>query len=129
MGYILNGYWVKGFNLFDNLLGVLVCFRENRFVFIRDIKKMYYIVKISELDYYIYRFLWRDMDSIKELDIYIIKRVLFGDKSFGTMVIIVLRKTVEMTRNEYLEVVDIIENNIYMDDIIESKDNFVMVRK
>lgn len=34
MGYILNGYWVKGFNLFDNLLGVLVCFRENRFVFI-----------------------------------------------------------------------------------------------
>lgn len=50
MGYVLNEYWVKGFDLFNNLLGVLICFRENRVVFMGDIRKMYYIVKMLELD-------------------------------------------------------------------------------
>lgn len=129
MGHILNGYWAKGPNLLDNLLGVLVCFRENRLAFIRDIKKMYHTVKTSELDHHTHRFLWRDMDSTKEPDTYIIKRVSFGDKPSGMMATIPLRKTAEMTRNEYPEAADIIQNNTYMDDIIESKDNFAMARK
>lgn len=54
MGYILNDYWVKGFDLLNNIFGIFVRFCENLVVFIGDIKKMYYIVVMIILDYYIY---------------------------------------------------------------------------
>ena len=129
MGYVLNEYWAKGPDLLNNLLGVLIRFRENRVAFIRDIKKMYHTVKTSELDQHTHRFVWRDMDSTREPDTYIIQRVSFGDKPSGTIATIELRKTAEMTRSEYPEAADIIQNNTYMDDIIESKDNLAIARK
>ena len=129
MGYLLNEYWAKGFDLLNNLLAVLIRFRENRVAFIGDIKKMYHTVKTSELDQHIHRFLWHDMDSTREPDTYIIQRISFGDKPSGTIATIALRKTAEMTRNEYPKAADIIQNNTYMDDIIERKDNLAMARK
>ena len=109
MGHVLNEYWAKGPDLLNNLLGVLIRFRENRVAFIGDIKKMYHTVKTSELDQHTHRFLWRDMDSTREPDTYIIQRVSFGDKPSGTIATIALRKTAEMTRNEYQEAADIIQ--------------------
>lgn len=44
---ILNEYWAKGPDLLNNLLGVLIRFRENKVAFIGGIKKMY---KTTELD-------------------------------------------------------------------------------
>ena len=64
---------------------------------------MYHTVKTSELDQYTHRFLWRDMDSTREPDTYIIQRVSFGDKPSGTIATIALRKMAQMTRNEYSE--------------------------
>ena len=90
---------------------------------------MYHTVRTSELDQHTHRFLWRNMDSTREPDTYIIQRVPFGDKLSGTISTIALRKTAEMTHNEYPEAEDIIQNNTYMDNIIESKDNFAMARK
>ena len=89
---------------------------------------MYHTVKTSKLDQHTHRFLWRNMDSTREPDTYII-RVSFGDKPSGTIATIALRKTSEITRNEYPEEADIIQNNTYMDDIIKSKDNLAMARK
>ena len=117
MGHVLNEYWANGPDLLNNLLGVLIRFRENRVAFIGDIKKMYHTVKTSELDQHTHRFLWRDMDSTREPDTYIIQRVSFGDKPSGTIATIALRKTAEMTRKEYQEAADIIHNNTYMGDI------------
>ena len=56
--------------MLNNLLGVLIRFRENRVAFIGDIKKMYHkkmyhTVKTSELDQHTHRFLWRDMDTLE----------------------------------------------------------------
>ena len=90
---------------------------------------MYHTVETSELDQHTHRFLWRVMDSTREPDTYIIQRVSFGDKPSVTISTIALRKMAEMTRNEYPEATDIIQNNTYMDDIIESKDNFAMAFK
>ena len=129
MGHVLNEYWAKGPDLLNNLLGVLIRFRENKVAFIGDIKKMYHTVKTSELDQHTHRFLWRNMNSTREPDTYIIQRVSFGDKPSGTIATIALRKTAEMMRNEYPEAADIIQNNTYMDDIIESKDNITMASK
>ena len=65
----------------------------------------------------------------RENQTHIIQRVSFGDKPSGTIATIALRKTAEMIRNEYPEAADIIQNNTYMDDIIESKDNITMARE
>ena len=78
---------------------------------------MYHTLKTSELDQHTHPFLWRDMDSTREPDTYIIQRVSFGDKPSGTIATIALKKTAEMTRNEYQEAADIIQNNTYMGDI------------
>ena len=86
-------------------------------------------MKTSELDQHTHRFLWRNMDGTREPDTYIIQRVSFGDKPSGTIATIALRKTAEMMRNEYPEAADIIQNNTYMDDIIESKDNITIAHE
>ena len=48
MAHVLNEYWAKCPHLLNNLLGVLIGFRENRVAFIGDIKKMYHTLKTSE---------------------------------------------------------------------------------
>jgi len=55
--HILNEYWGKGPDLLNNLLGVLVRFRENPVALTADIRKMYHAVKIDELDQHTHRFL------------------------------------------------------------------------
>ena len=40
MGHMLNDYWAKGPHLLNDLLGVLIRFRENNIAIIGDIKKM-----------------------------------------------------------------------------------------
>ena len=123
MGHILNEYWAKGPDLLNNLLEVLIRFRENKVAFIGDIKKMYHTVKMTELNQHTHRFLWRDMDSTREPNTYIMLRVSFGDKPSATIATIALRKTAEMSRDKYPEAADIIQRNTYMDDIIESTDD------
>ena len=56
-GHVLNEYWAKGPDMINNLLGVLLRFRENPVAVAGDIKKMYHTVKIEEIDQQIYRFL------------------------------------------------------------------------
>ena len=69
MGHALNDYWAKGPHLLNDLLGILIRFREN---------------KIS------------------------------------TIATVALRKTAEMGRHEYRKAAKVIEENTYMDDVIES---------
>ena len=61
----LNDYWGKGANLLNNLVGVLLRFKENYVGVVGDIKNMYHAVKISQLDQHTHRFLWRDMQLNK----------------------------------------------------------------
>ena len=48
-GHILNDYWAKGASLINNLVGILLRFRENYVGMAGDIEKMYHTIKISEL--------------------------------------------------------------------------------
>ena len=103
MGHVLNDYWAKGPDLLNNILAVLIRFRENKVALIRDIKKMYHTVGTKELDQHTHRFLWRDMEKTKEPDTYVIQRVSFGDKPSGAIATVALRKTAEMGKNHFPE--------------------------
>ena len=103
MGHVLNEYWAKGPDLLNNILGVLLRFREYEVAFIGDIKKMYHTVATNVLDQHTHRFLWRDMETTQEPDIYVIQRVSFGDKPSGAIATVALRKTAEMGKDQFPE--------------------------
>ena len=63
MGHVLNEYWAKGPDLHNNLVGVLIWFRENQVALMGDIRKMYHTVKTKPIDQHTHRFLWRNMDT------------------------------------------------------------------
>ena len=72
-GHVLNNYWAKGPDLINNLLAVLVRFRENTVAITGDISKMYHSVAISVLDQHTHRFLWGNMEVYRDPDIYVMK--------------------------------------------------------
>ena len=120
MNHSLNDYWAKGPHLLNDLLGILIRFRENRIALIGDIKKMYHTVKTKTIEQQTHRFLWRDMNTETQPDTYVIQRVSFGDKPSGAIATVALRKTAEMGQDKYPKAAHVIKENTYMDDIIES---------
>ena len=120
MGHVLNEYWAKGPDLLNNILAVLLRFREYKVAFLADIKKMYHTVATNALDQHTHQFLWHDMKTTQEPDIYVIKRVSFRDKSSGAIATGALRKTAEMGKDQFSEASKLILNNRCMDDIDES---------
>ena len=78
-GHILNEYYAKGPNMLNSLLGVLLRFREERFAVIGDISKMFHSIETTNVDPMTHRFLWRNLNTTKEPDTYVITAVNFGD--------------------------------------------------
>ena len=120
MNQSLNDYWVKGPDLINNLLGVLIRFRENVVGVAGDISKMYHTVKISELDQHTHRFLWRNMEDERCPDTYIITSVSFGDKPAGAIASLALRKTAELYADQSPVAAQTVIKNSYVDDIVDS---------
>ena len=127
--HTLNDYWGKGANLVNDLVGVLLRFRENKVGVAGDIKKMYHAVKISELDQHTHRFLWRDLQLNKTPDTYVMTSVSFGDKLAGNIVIPALHKTAEFGKEKFPGAAECLLKSTYVDDIIDSFDEDSTARK
>ena len=84
---------------------------------------MYHTVATNVLDQHTHRFLWRDMETTQEPDIYVIQRVSFGNKPSGAIATVALRKTAEVGKDQFPEASQVILDNTYMDDIIDSVNN------
>ena len=123
MGQKLNEFWAKGPNILNNLLGVLFRFRQEKIAIAGDISKMYHTIKISILDQHTHRFLWRDLDSSRPPDHYVLNSVTFGDRPIGVIATLALRQTVHKFGSEFPEVKDMIMDNTYVDDILHSTDS------
>ena len=121
-GHILNNYYAKGPDVLNSMLGVLLRFRLGKVGIIGDISKMYNSIGLSVMDQHTHRCLWRNMDSNKEPDHYVLTCVTFGDRPAGAIAVIALRKTAEMFECQYPDAVKIITNDSYVDDIIFSVD-------
>lgn len=122
-GHCLNEYWAKGPDLFNDLFGILLRFRENRSALVGDISKMYHRIRISESDKHVHRFLWRNFDETKEPDIYVMNVLSFGDKPAPAMALTALRKSAEVGKVDVPVASDTIQRNSYMDDICTSVSN------
>ena len=96
MNECINDYWREGAKLVTSLVGVLVRFRENQIAIIGDTRKMYHAVKISLLDQYKHRFLWRNMVVSRKPDAYVMTSVSFGDKPARNIAIAAFNETAEI---------------------------------
>ena len=120
-GHVLNEYYAKGPDMLNDMLGIFLRFRMCKIGVVGDIKKMYNSILLSTLDQFTHLFLWRDMDTSKDPEIYKMNKVSFGDKPAGAIAILALRKTAEMFVQNYPYASDIIKNDSYVDDIIFSE--------
>ncbi|KAL9977197.1 hypothetical protein ACROYT_G014575 [Oculina patagonica] len=91
-GHHLNDYWMKGPDLLNSLFGVTLRFREHEVAVTGDISKMYHRVLIPEQDKHVHRYLWRNMETHREPDVYVKTVLTYGDKPAPAMAQIALRK-------------------------------------
>ena len=119
-GHCLNEYWMKGPDLLNNLFGVILRFRENAVAVSGDISKMYHRVLIPEADQHIHRFLWRNMETARDPDVYVKNVLTFGDKPAPAMALTALRKTADEEASSYPEAAKALKKNTYVDDICDS---------
>ena len=123
-GVSLNSFLAKGPDSFkNNLLGMLIRFRENAVVLVGDIRKMYNSVFLDELEQHTHRFLWRDLEN-RPPDTWCITRLNMGDKPAGTIAIEAKDRTAEMFRSVNPRASDLLIQSSYVDDIIDSVESF-----
>ena len=119
-GHRLNDYWKEGPDLLNDLFGVVLRFRENEVAFIGDISKMYHRIRIPEADQHVHKFLWRNLQTDREPDVYIKTVLTFGDKTAPAMAQIAIRKTADEAKKDFPEAAQVLKDNTYMDDICNS---------
>lgn len=76
---------MKGPDLLNSLLRVLLRFIENKIAICGDISKMYHRVLVPESEQHVHRFLWRNMQLTREQIAYIKTVLTFGNKPASAM--------------------------------------------
>ena len=123
-GVSLNSCLAKGPDAYNNnLLGMLIRYREEPVVMIGDIRKMYNSVHLEPMEQHMHRFLWRNCEERKP-DVWIITRVNLGDRPSGTIAITAKDNTAKMFAHSSPEAAQILIYCTYTDDVITSVDTF-----
>ena len=90
---------------------------------------MFHSIEIPVIDQMTHRSLWRDQDTSKEPDTYVMTAVNMGERPSATIAMVALRKTVEMSMTEFPKASKSILSNSYIDDIPDSVGSFKEVKR
>ena len=122
----LNKALMTGPDMLQNLVGVLLRFREGHVALVADVEQMFHQILVREEDQPALSFLWRNLDKSKPPDMYQMRVVIFGAKCSPTLANFVLRRTAEDHRTD-TEVsraaAAAVTRNFYMDDFLKSEDS------
>ena len=124
-GMSLNDCLAKGPCLLNELLGILMRFRQEQFAFIGDISKMFHSIEIPVHDQMTHLFFWRDMQLNKNPETFAMTALNMGDKPASAIAQTALRMTAEEAAEEFPEASEMIMKNSYMDDIPASAESKV----
>ena len=118
----LKDQLVQGPNLTNSLVGVLLCFRQERIGISADIEKMFHQVRVSSQDTHALLFLWwSGGDFSKKSEEHQMLVHLFGARSSPSCSNFSLKKTTEDNRKYFnAETIDTINRNFDVDDCLES---------
>lgn len=131
-GHALNDYVLQGPDLLQNLLGILLRFRERSFAITADIQEMFLRIQIRKEDQPSQLFLWRGAQRDCAPRVYKLNRVCFGCVSSPFLAHAVRNRNAEENQEKYPEAVYDIKKNHYMDDYVasyETEDDLLRVAK
>ena len=107
----------------NNLLGLLLRWREEKVAIVGDIKKMYNSVHLEMTEQHCHRFLWRDLNTDRTPDIYVMTRVNIGDRPAGQIATEALYKTADLFHSDSPSAAKLLKDSTYVDDILDSIPN------
>ena len=116
-GQSLNSNLMTGPDLLNNLVGILLRFRENPVAILSDIEGMFIQISKRHEDQSALRFLWPNEEIVNQ---YQFTRLIFGATCSPFCAIFVLNRCAEDNAIEFPEAVSAIKNHFYMDDYIQS---------
>ena len=130
-GFALNDILGKGRNSMNKLVEVFIRWRSHKIGFHTDVAKMYNSVKLHQEDWCYQRYLWKEnLEHNMPVVEKVIKTLIYGVKSSGNQAEVGLRKVADLSKKEYPEVNEIIQRDVYVDDVMsgESTIETAMVR-
>ena len=122
-GICLNSNLLAGPDLLNNLVGILLKFREHPIAITGDIEGMFNQVLLKEEDREAVRFLWKESPNESEPSHYQMLVHIFGAKDSPTCANFALKQCAENVKGEFSEeAIKTVKQNFYMDDLIKSID-------
>ena len=119
-GKSLNDTIRPGPKLQRELVDVLTRFRLAPVALSGDITEMFLQVELQEKDRPYHRFLWRNLDTSREPDVYEFQRLVFGNTASPFCSQHVLHAHAERHRADYPEAAETVDNAMYVDDVLDS---------
>ncbi|XP_075247137.1 uncharacterized protein LOC142340448 [Convolutriloba macropyga] len=116
-GQSLNSNLITGPDSLNNLVGILLRFRENPVAILSDVEGMFMQIAIRHEDQSALRFLWPNEEMVNQ---YQFTRLIFGATCSPFCAIFVLNRCAEDNAIEFPKAVNAIKNHFYMDDYIHS---------
>ena len=107
----------------NNLIGILLRWREEQVALAGDIRKMFHSIHLKPLEQHCDRFLWHDLESDREPDVYVMTRVNMGDTPAPAISIEAVYKTADMFESESPRAAYLLKRSSYVDDLIDSQPN------
>lgn len=123
-GVSLNNQLMTGPDFLQNLMTVLIRFRESDFGITADIEQMYHQIKVSTDDKPALSFLWRNMNTSKPPDVYNMNVVIFGACCSPAIANYAIKRTARDNEDSFSEEsITAVKQNFYMDDFLRAEDS------
>ncbi|XP_064556691.1 uncharacterized protein LOC135441137 [Drosophila montana] len=122
-GTSLNDCLLKGPDTLASLMGVLIRFRERPIAVSGDIREMFHQVKVRREDQAAQKFLWRDGDSSRSPETYVMQVMTFGASCSPALANYVKNRNAERFVAEHPDAVKAICENTFVDDWLQSVDS------
>ena len=116
----LDDIVLQGPKLQNDLFAVLLRLRHEPVALMCDIKEMYLQIKLQPEDQPYHRFLWRNLETNKERDIFEFDHMVFGVNSSPFQVQFVAREHAKKHQPEFPLGAETILESTYMDDSMDS---------
>ena len=114
----LNDHLLSGPDFLNNLVGVLLRFREGKYAAVFNIEQMFHQINVKPEDQDALRFLWRD-DKMKKIEDHIMCVQVFGKIDSPCIANWALKGTARDSEEVIREnIIDQINRKIYMDDFL-----------
>ena len=126
--YSLNDILAKGRNNMNKLVEIIIRWTSHAFAFHTDVQKMYNSVKLQEEDWCLQRYVWQEELNPQLIpEEKVIKTLIYGVKSSGNQAERALRDTANKFKDDYPEVAQIVQKDIYVDDCISGENSMETV--